>query len=128
VVIIRPVRPGDWFAINRFPAAAQFESNNFLLALSDEVIAAFLAWRRVAPDEIEILHLETLASFRNKGIARRLLQTLKQESCNLFLEVRSSNEVARHLYESEAFTQIGTRKNYYSHPCEEAIVLKFHSC
>jgi ribosomal-protein-alanine N-acetyltransferase len=125
---IRPLDPEDWEQLFLFPAAARFESNQFLIAIVDRTVAAFLAWRRVAPDEIEILHLETLASFRKKGIARQLLKSLKREPGNLFLEVRPSNLPACHLYQTEGFTRIGVRKDYYSQPSEEAIVLKFHSC
>jgi ribosomal protein S18 acetylase RimI-like enzyme len=92
-------------------------------------MAAFLAWRAVADDEFEILQLETIPAFRRQGLARKLLRTFTQQNRgNVFLEVRESNAPARHLYLSEGFTEIARRSEYYSGPCEDAIVLGFRSC
>ncbi len=126
-VAIRAAVPADWEQLCEFPAALPFQSNEFLIAVAGEQVAAFLAWRTVFPGESEILHLETLASFRRIGLARRLLRILKQQPGDLFLEVRASNRAALQLYQSEGFIPVGVRKNYYSCPSEEAIVLKFHS-
>ena len=40
-----------------------------------------------------------------------------------FLEVRRSNVPAQRLYETLGFKETGVRKNYYSHPEEDALVL-----
>ena len=126
--MVRAIEPGDWLQLEQFPAAVRFRSNDFLIAVQERSLAAFLVFRRLAADEIEILHLETLALFRRNGLARQLLQTFKkQESGSVFLEVRPSNTAALQLYTSEGFTEISRRLEYYSAPLEEAIVLKFHS-
>jgi ribosomal-protein-alanine N-acetyltransferase len=39
------------------------------------------------------------------------------------LEVRTSNWRARQLYERLGFRQTGIRRNYYSHPVEDALIL-----
>ena len=44
-------------------------------------------------------------------------------ACRCFLEVRQSNEAARSLYNSSEFEEIGKRRNYYSFPREDAIVM-----
>ena len=37
-----------------------------------------------------------------------------KNNCNvIFLECRPSNKIARHLYESEGFSEVGIRKDYY---------------
>jgi len=95
----------------------------------DGELASFLAWRAVADDEFEILQLETIPVFRRQGLARKLLQTfILQNRGNVFLEVRESNVAARQLYQSAGFTEIARRREYYSSPCEDAIVLRFRSC
>lgn len=110
-------------------ASVLFLENDFLVAVRDGEIASFLVWRRIAPDECEILQLETLAPFRRLGLARRLLLELEKHNPGiLFLEVRPSNHAARQLYESYGFIEIGIRQNYYADPVEDAIVLKFRPC
>ena len=42
----------------------------------------------------------------------------------MLLEVREKNSAARALYESFGFEQISVRKNYYSHPTEDAIIYR----
>ncbi len=125
---ILPLQSGDSAVIHRFPSAVPFQSNRFLVALVDQCPVAYLAWRTLAEDELEILQLETMGSFCRNGLARLLLRTLKEQNPgSMFLEVRPSNMPALQLYRSEGFTEIGRRPGYYSEPPEEAIVLKFHS-
>ena len=40
------------------------------------------------------------------------------------LEVRESNQPAIELYRSLGFVAVGTRRNYYSQPQEDALVLR----
>jgi len=42
----------------------------------------------------------------------------------LFLEVREANEVARRMYATDGFTVVGVRKQYYTEPVEDAIVMR----
>lgn len=63
-----------------------------------------------------------------KGYARQLLRFLldreKQAGTyNVYLEVRTSNLAARHLYQSEKFRELGKRKSYYHDPVEDAIIM-----
>lgn len=46
-----------------------------------------------------------------------------QKIVSIFLEVRASNQEARLFYEKFGFQVIGTRKNYYQHPQEDAIMM-----
>jgi ribosomal-protein-alanine N-acetyltransferase len=66
------------------------------------------------------------------GIASALvslaIERLKEEGCRfVFLEVRDSNEPAKRMYGKFGFEILGTRKNYYVSPAEDAVimVLKF---
>ena len=43
---------------------------------------------------------------------------------DIFLEVRESNQVAINFYKKNKFNQISIRKNYYSEPNENAIIMK----
>jgi ribosomal-protein-alanine N-acetyltransferase len=128
---IRKGTPADLAAVRRIldqvPEAANWLPANepFLVAELDGVLAGFLVWRRIAPDEIEILNLAVATSFRRQGIAKALLSAVPQ--AGIFLEVRASNLPARALYRSAGFTEIGIRKAYYQNPAEGAIVMRWQS-
>jgi len=73
-------------------------------------------------DVYEILAIATVEEYRNKGIAQELLDKIKTK--DIFLEVRESNQVAINFYKKNKFNQISIRKNYYSEPNENAIIMK----
>ena len=73
-------------------------------------------------DIYEILAIATIEKYRNKGIAQELLDKIKTK--DIFLEVRESNQVAINFYKKNKFKEISVRKNYYSEPTENAIIMK----
>lgn len=73
-------------------------------------------------DVYEILAIATVEEYRNKGIAQKLLNKIKIK--NIFLEVRESNQTAINFYKKNKFKEISIRKNYYSKPTENAIIMK----
>ena len=89
-------------------------------------IAGFAVWREVDRGEWELLNLAVSPNFRRRGVASRLISKLKELKMDtIFLEVRESNTAARCLYRHHHFLEVGLRKNYYAHPIENAIVLRF---
>lgn len=80
----------------------------------------------------EQLHIQNVAvhpRHRRVGLARHLLHRALAEGmeCGVRsaqLEVRRSNVVALKLYESLGFCEVGERKNYYSRPIEDAVLLR----
>jgi len=90
-------------------------------------VVGFCSFWRVL-DELHINNLAVLPSHRRQGVASALLASVLLEggrrgTRRAILEMRSSNEVARRLYERFGFTVAGVRREYYSHPVEDAIVL-----
>ena len=73
-------------------------------------------------DVYEILAIATVEEYRNKGIAQELLDKIKTK--DIFLEVRESNQTAINFYKKNKFKEISIRKNYYSEPTENAIIMK----
>ena len=73
-------------------------------------------------DVYEILAIATVEEYRNKGIAQELLAKIRIK--NIFLEVRESNQTAINFYKKNKFKEISIRKNYYSKPAENAIIMK----
>ena len=80
-------------------------------------------------DEGQITNIATLSDYRRRGFAKKILESLlefaKQNGlANIFLEVRQSNAGAIDLYRDFGFVQIGQRRNFYTDPAEDAILLK----
>ena len=73
-------------------------------------------------DVYEILAIATVEEYRNKGIAQELLDKIKTK--DIFLEVRESNQTAINFYKKNRFKEISIRKNYYSEPTENAVIMK----
>lgn len=79
-------------------------------------------------DEAHITSVTIRKSDRGKGFGRMLLRYLldlaRERGVRLAtLEVRASNQVARQLYLTEGFRQVGLRKGYYSKSNEDAVVM-----
>jgi ribosomal-protein-alanine N-acetyltransferase len=79
-------------------------------------------------DEIHINNLALRPAFRGQGIGTTLLERVFVEARSLgarraTLEVRASNEGARRLYQRFGFYVAGTRRNYYTNPVEDALIL-----
>lgn len=90
-------------------------------------IAGYICANQVI-DEGHILNLAVHPEFREAGIASSLVEYvirhLRENNCRfIFLEVRISNETAKRMYEKFDFEVIGTRKNYYLSPIEDAVIM-----
>lgn len=95
--------------------------------LHENIICAF-AMYVFAADEGEILNIAVSPEHRGRGYAKKLVSHIlnegKNENCKtVFLEVRESNASARGLYGYFGFSEIGTRKNYYRYPVENAVLM-----
>jgi ribosomal-protein-alanine N-acetyltransferase len=90
-------------------------------------VAGFCAFWLVL-DEIHINNVAVRPQFRGHGIGSALLHHALAEAKQLgarraTLEVRSSNTAARRLYERLGFYVAATRRNYYTKPVEDALIL-----
>ncbi len=80
------------------------------------------------PPEASIVNIATHPDFRRRGCASAIIDALEEFLVSkgvdsIFLEVRVSNTPARALYEGKGFGVVGTRKNYYRFPTEDAAVM-----
>ena len=96
--------------------------NSFIYAyiIEDKVCGYLMVLDSI--DFYEILAIATVKEYRNKGIAQELLDKIKIK--DIFLEVRESNQTAINFYKKNNFKEISIRKNYYSEPTENAIIMK----
>lgn len=85
-----------------------------------------------AAGEAHILNVAVANDARGQGLGKHLVRRLLDQARwhrveRVFLEVRRSNELARKLYFSLGFNEIGERKGYYpaKNGREDAIVMAF---
>lgn len=98
----------------------------FLIAKTDNELCGYISGQLIL-DEFYINNVAVTQKYRCKGIAssliNELLRRLKQTDCALAtLEVRESNINARRVYEKFGFINLGIRKDFYSHPKENACI------
>lgn len=103
------------------------DNHIFLVALDGDAVIGYVGMMCVL-DEGYISNVAVTASYRRQKIADRLIDTLigKANELNLSfatLEVRESNEPAKTLYAKHGFEVVGLRKNYYTKPKENAVLM-----
>jgi len=103
----------------------QFVARN---KISERILAVLFG--RIVADEAEILKLSVADLARKRGMGFQLLDFAlnycrEKGVKNCYLELRASNEAARLLYEKQGFISVGTRRDYYYEPVEDAILMQF---
>ena len=103
------------------------ENAHFLCAVSGGEVCGYIGIYEYF-ESCETANLAVLPPFRRKGIARALINAAAQGAKSrgrefITLEVRPSNEAALSLYSSLGFEKAGLRKNFYSSPVEDALIL-----
>lgn len=101
--------------------------NYFCYALFDEDLKAFISFEKVF-EEGQIISVATGKEQRRKGFAKKLFcevtNLAKNSGVEIFtLEVRRDNYSAIGLYEALGFSKVGLRKNYYTNPVCDAILM-----
>jgi ribosomal-protein-alanine N-acetyltransferase len=97
------------------------------VAESPEGLTGWVAAHAVG-DDCEIENIVVREQRRRRGTGSALLQAMIAQARNggarrIMLEVRESNAPARALYERFHFVETGRRRDYYSSPPEDAILL-----
>ncbi len=83
----------------------------------------------VVTDELHINNLAVDPRWRRHGIAAALLSAALDRgraggARAAFLEVRVSNGAAQGLYRRFHFAPVGVRTRYYTHPVEDALIMR----
>lgn len=99
----------------------------YILRTPEEPVAGFCAFWRVA-EQMHINNLAIRPELRGRGLGSHLLQSVVAEAATMgahhaTLEVRRSNVAALRLYQRAGFHEAGVRRNYYTQPVEDALVL-----
>lgn len=103
------------------------ENSVAFIAVDNEVICGYCGVNTIL-DEGYITNVAVLENYRKQGIGRMLVNALvdfaKDKSLAfLTLEVRKSNIPAINLYSKNGFETVGERKNYYTSPTENALLM-----
>lgn len=128
IVRIERASFGDPWSAASFRSVLESERGHARVAVrGDAVLGYCIAWK--VGDEAELANIAVDPALRRGGIGTRLLDDLlvfvdAAPSATLYLEVRASNAAAQALYRRRGFEAAGRRKGYYSHPTEDAIVMR----
>ncbi len=95
---------------------------------SSQLIGHVVYW--IVADEVHLLNLAVHPDARSHKLGRRLLGHVLQEaranrSRFITVEVRASNTIARNLYETAGFKEVGVRPRYYASDGEDAVIMLF---
>ena len=125
-------------------------ADSFVVGEEESITAGYLIYADPA-DTAELHRIAILPEYRRKGLAGMLMQemlrrcghteTKKEEEpitekqitekqikdkLPILLEVRAGNTPAIALYQSFHFEQVSVRKDYYTDPAEDAIIMRFY--
>jgi len=106
------------------------DENSVCFTAWDEVksvVAGYVTMRHII-DEGHISNIAVSQAYRQHGTGSMLVAALIQEAAvrqmrGVTLEVRPSNHAALALYRRHGFAEEGRRKNFYSHPVEDCIIM-----
>lgn len=111
---------------------SELENKNslFYVATENGDVIGYIGMNYVL-DEGYIYNVAVDEKHRKKGVGSALIKTLvtfakKNSFSFLTLEVRESNCPARSLYGHFGFIKVGERKNYYSDPDENAVLMTLY--
>ena len=115
-----------------FEDSLELTYSSFYVALIDNKIAGYIGTYLIC-DDIDITNIAVKKIFRRQGIANKLIEAVLEYASEKYakyinLEVRISNIPARSLYKKYGFEEIGVRKNFYSKPVEDGIIMQREIC
>ena len=117
----------DAWSPDQFENAVKGNTQKILVLENDGIVLGFGVIMTVL-DECEILRIAVKNEYRRKGLGSVLLDSMLEQAREngagiFYLEVRASNDPARMLYEKKGFTETGRRKDYYTNPKEDAVLM-----
>lgn len=108
-------------------AELQSETAVFLVAEREGRVLGYAGMHAIC-GECYVDNIAVFPDCRGTGLGRRLTEALIQKGREekgsfITLEVRPSNEAAVRLYASLGFAPVGRRKNFYTRPAEDAVIM-----
>lgn len=116
----------DGWSVESFQSEVA-KDNGIVICCYDNACVVGLISGYFAGDEADITSVAVDEKYRHRGIAVQLIadfeKSLPDYISEIFLEVRESNVPAISLYEKCRFEKLSIRKNFYSNPTENAVVM-----
>ncbi|HDT13534.1 MAG TPA: ribosomal-protein-alanine N-acetyltransferase [Candidatus Aminicenantes bacterium] len=118
------------WSVNTFRGEIQNTGVSFPLVVvsrpDEEVVAYIIFWH--IREDVQVNNIAVHPGRRGLGLAEAMMRyviakTRAAGAGFMTLEVRRSNAPALALYQKLGFEVLGTRKNYYTKPDEDALVL-----
>ena len=108
----------------------ELDKGIFLVAERDGQVVGYVGCQTVL-DEGYITNVAVSPDCRRQGIGRALVAALKARAAQaglafVTLEARASNAPAIALYESAGFRRVGVRRNFYTAPVEDAVLMTLY--
>lgn len=112
---------------NAIEAELSNENAYFYVLIYNNSVAGY-GGMHISVDECYIANIAVLPEFQGKGFGKAITTHLINRAENLncefiSLEVRPSNSVAVSMYSSLGFEEIGRRKNFYTSPTEDGLIM-----
>ena len=118
---------GESITAEAFCRFADAPANHYCCAVTADGVLLGYGGISLVADEAEIITVAVSPAHRRQGIARALMEHMlylaEDAWASVYLEVRASNTPARELYRSLGFAETGVRKNYYTSPREDAVLM-----
>jgi [ribosomal protein S18]-alanine N-acetyltransferase len=110
-----------------FLSSMKEKNNGYLVAEIDGKVVGYCGYWGIA-GEGYIYNVAVKNEFRNQKIGYIMLNTLLKDSKNrgissFTLEVRITNQAAIRLYKALGFERAGIRRDFYSKPKEDAVIM-----
>ena len=120
----------DPWSDQSFEHSIKAPQNLYLVVEEKNRILAYCGLWKVA-DEGQICNVAVKEDERGRGLATMMLSELLKQGCEMgikafTLEVRAGNTPAIWVYKKLGFETAGVRKNYYTKPNEDALIMWYY--
>ena len=119
--------PSPW---TKSQILAELERESGISLIIETSLQEIVGWccGMLLPPEAELLKVAVSLKRQRQGVATLLLQEFitqltKNGVAQIFLEVRAANSPALALYQQSGWKENGKRKQYYTNPVDDAVLL-----
>ncbi|SHK69817.1 ribosomal protein S18-alanine N-acetyltransferase [Hespellia stercorisuis] len=118
--------PDPWSAVSIGESGKLPDADCTVVESEGEVVGYYIFYRSF--DEGELIRIGVAKSGQRRGVGRFLMQCMEQccrekDVRRILLDVREQNQAARSFYRSQGFVEDGIRRNFYSGPTEDAVLM-----